>query len=134
MAVVAGVVEVAAGRAEAAGSCCAGGPVKAGAMVGLGWLRRLGSVGARRGYIESRGRLRAYRSPDVGIPRDWEEPAGDDIGVVEEVDLWRMAYGAGAGEIVIDIDGLVVGPVLETATDVAVEQADRSLFDDAQGY
>jgi hypothetical protein len=83
MALVAGVVEVAAGRAEAGCSGCAGGPVKAGAMVGLGWLRRLlGSVGARRGV------------------------SGGGAGVVVDVEL--LARGAGAGAVLpcVDIDEL----------------------------
>jgi len=80
---VAGVVEVPEGRAPTGCSCCARGAVKAGAMVGLGWLRRLlGSVGAGRGIRKG--------------------AAGHDIGVVVDVEL--LARGAGAGAVLPCVD------------------------------
>ena len=113
VAVVAGVVEVAAGRAEAGCSCCTGGPVEAGAMVGLGWLRRLlGSVGARRGIPGGR--------------EDIAEALGDDIGVVVEVlpvlpvvalEDVRWCQTLGRGQV-----------------EAGGEEEDHPLFDDAQGY
>ena len=113
VAVVAGVVEVAAGRAEAGCSCCTGGPVEAGAMAGLGWLRRLlGSVGARRGIPGGR--------------EDIAEALGDDIGVVVEVlpvlpvvalEDVRWCQTLGRGQV-----------------EAGGEEEDHPLFDDAQGY
>ena len=109
---VAGVVEVAAGREEAGGSCCTGGPIKAGAMVGLGWLRRLlGSVRARWGV------------PEGG--EDMAEALGDDIGVVVEVlpvlpvlalEDVRWCQTLGRGQV-----------------EAGGEEEDHPLFDDAQG-
>ena len=125
VAMVVRMVEVAAGREEAGCSCCAGGSVRAGAMVGLAWLRRLlGSVGTRRGIPEGGEGV-------VGAP-------GDDIGVVVGVEA--LARGAGAGEVVLPELALEdvrwcqtlehgrVGPAVEEE-----EDEDRPLFDDAQG-
>ena len=104
------MVEVAAGRAEAGCSCCTGGPVKAGAMIGLGWLRRLlGSVGAR-----------------------WGVPEGG-AGVV--VDVEALAHGAGAGAVlpVVALEDVLPCPCLggRAVVEEEEEEEDRPLFDDA---
>jgi hypothetical protein len=117
VAVVAGVVEVKAGRAGAGCSCCTGDPVKAGAMVGLGWLRvLLGSVGAGRGIPGGR--------------EDIAEALGDDIGVVVEV---LPVLPVVALEELLPCAGLDRRAVVEEQEEQE-GQADRPLFDDAQGY
>lgn len=115
MALVEGVVEVAAGREEAGCSCCTGGPVKAAAMVGRGLLRwLLGILGARQGI------------PEGGA------------GVVVDVEL--LARGAGAaGEVpVVALEDVVPCPCLDKRAVVedegaccVAEEQERPLFDDA---
>ena len=110
---VARVVEGPAGRAEAGCSCCTGGPVKAGAMIGLGWLRRLlGSVGAR-----------------------WGVPEGG-AGVVVDVELLARGAGAAGEVLVVALEDVLPCPCLDRRAVVEEqaeqeERADRPLFDDA---
>lgn len=106
MGMVARVVKVPEGRAPAGGSCCARGAVKAGAMVGLWYLRHLwATVGAGRGARAG--------------------AAGHDIGVVVDVEL--LARGAGAGDVLpcVDLDDVL--PCACACTHVG-RYIDRVLF------